>query len=122
VAAIVDQLNVEAADGGGFAKHVCLELTGPIPGRLPAHCRIKRKDQPAASPGLNRGPKRFDLVDKAIDFGARGRSASLRWRLALHLARRRATPGAVIAHHGGLKPVPQPQLKVALPGKARNGW
>jgi hypothetical protein len=31
-------------------------------------------------------------------------------------------PGAVIVHHGDLKPILQPQLKVALPGKARNGW
>ncbi len=65
--AIIDKLNVEAADRRGLAEHVGLELAGAIPGRLPAHRGIERKDQPAALAGLGhrRRTERFDLIEKA---------------------------------------------------------
>jgi hypothetical protein len=37
----------------------------------------------AALPGFDRRTKRLDLTDKAIDFGARGRSGSRRRRITL---------------------------------------
>src|SRR5690242_17332319 len=41
---VVDQLDIEAADGRRFAKHVCLQPACGVPQRLPAHGRIERKD------------------------------------------------------------------------------
>ena len=50
-AAIIDELDIEPAGGGRFAKHIGLQPTGAIPGRLPAHGGIQRKNQPAALTG-----------------------------------------------------------------------
>src|SRR6185312_14458083 len=44
----IDELDVEAAGAGRGAKHVGLQRAGRVPGRLPAHGGVERKDQPAA--------------------------------------------------------------------------
>src|SRR5215831_7857726 len=44
----INELDVEAADTGRFAEHIHLKFACGVPGRLPAHCGVKRKNQPAA--------------------------------------------------------------------------
>ena len=63
--AIIDQLDIEATDRGGFAKHVGLQPACRVPQRLAAHGRIERKDQPTPPAGLVRGSKDLTLLRKA---------------------------------------------------------
>ena len=42
------ELHVEAAEPFRDVEHAALEFGGEVPGRLPAHRRIEREDQPAA--------------------------------------------------------------------------
>src|SRR3546814_13057483 len=48
-AAIEDELNVDAADGVRGLEHLRLDVTGAIPGGLPAGARVRRED-PAPAP------------------------------------------------------------------------
>ena len=62
-AAEIEELDVEPADRLGFQEHVRLQPAGGVPGRLPAHGGVERKDQPATAPGRRtrartRGPWR----------------------------------------------------------------
>ena len=80
-AAIIDQADVETAERGRLAKHVGLQRAGHVPGRLPAHGRIEREDQPA--PGARRMRRhRARLGDEGGDV-LRGGRLRLRQRPAL---------------------------------------
>ena len=89
--AIIDELDIEAADGGGFAEHVGLQPARGVPGRLPAHGGIEREDEAAAFAGHGRRAERVDTAQEGIDLGAGGRGRS-----------RRVMIGAVFAHRGTL--------------------
>jgi hypothetical protein len=67
-AAEIDELNVEAAYARRLAEHVRLQGAGGIPGRLAAHCRVEREDQPAAMPGCSRRAESAYLFNKGFDF------------------------------------------------------
>jgi hypothetical protein len=64
-------LKIESADGGRFAKHLRLKLTRLVPGRLPAHRRVEREQEPPAVTALNCRIKRASLAEKRVDVGAR---------------------------------------------------
>ena len=114
-AAIIDELDIEAADGGGFAEHVGLQPAGGIPGRLPAHGGVEREDQPAALAGLGRWAERVDPAQEGIDLGAGGRRRSRRCDRSGRSACDRTADLAL----GWLcRPTGH---KVALTGMARNG-
>ena len=49
VAAVIDELHIETADGGDGFEHLRLQLRSRVPRRLPARGRVERKDQPAAN-------------------------------------------------------------------------
>src|SRR5215472_4399964 len=70
---IIDELDVETADGRRFPEHLGLQLTGLIPCWLAAHRGIEGKDQPATAPAFSARAKRFDLVEKTINLRARRR-------------------------------------------------
>jgi hypothetical protein len=82
-AAIVDELNVKAADIRGCAEHLSLQLAGVVPCRLAAHRRVEREDQPPAPACCSVWPQRPDLIEKTIDFSARRR----RWECIGPIAR-----------------------------------
>ncbi len=88
--AIIDELDIEAADGGCFAEHVGLQTARGIPGRLPAHGGIEREDKAAALAGHDSGAERVNAVQEGINLGTGGRSRS------------RRVIGAVFAHRGTL--------------------
>ena len=48
-----DELKDAFADGGRFAEHLRLKLTRLVPGRLPAHRRVEREQEPPAVTALN---------------------------------------------------------------------
>ena len=48
VAAVVDELHLQAARLRRGVEHRPLQLAGEVPGRLPAHRGVEREDQPAA--------------------------------------------------------------------------
>src|SRR5262245_26317246 len=64
----IDELNVETAYARRLAEHVRLQSAGGIPGRLAAHCRVEREDQPAAMPGCSRRTESAHLLNKGFDF------------------------------------------------------
>ena len=74
--AVIDQLHIESADRGGFAKHVGLQPAGRVPQRLAAHGGVERKNQPPALSGLRRRSERAHLVEKSVDL-LRARSLAL---------------------------------------------
>src|SRR5215208_1300542 len=47
-AAVIDELHIETADRRRLPEHVGLQPAGGVPGRLPAHGGVERKDEPAA--------------------------------------------------------------------------
>ena len=88
-AAEINQLDIEPADAGRFAEHVGLQGAGRIPGRLPAHGGIERKDQPPALAIRGRGPERAHAFDERVNLRPRG-------------DRRRGVLGAILAHGSSL--------------------
>ena len=68
---VIDELKIESADAGRFAKHFSLKLTGLVPGRLPAHCGVEREDEPASLAGFDYGIERSNLAQKRVNVGAR---------------------------------------------------
>ena len=60
----IGKLDAEAAGLGDGIEHLALQRTGEIPGRLPAHRRIQRQDQPA---GIGRRRQRASAADKCVD-------------------------------------------------------
>ena len=65
-AAEIDELHVEPAEVGGDLKHPRLQALGEIPGRLPAHRRVEREDQPAAPDATGAGALRAASTKAAI--------------------------------------------------------
>jgi hypothetical protein len=94
----IHELHVEPADRARFAEHLALQPAGGIPGRLPAHGGIERKDQPAALAGFDRGRKRAGTLQECIDLGTRRR----RGRLVVCPAR----DWCLVAFRRHLEPVP----------------
>ena len=87
---VIDELKIESADGGRFAIHFCLKLTRLVPGRLPAHGRVERKDEPPARAGWRRFWCALQIVQKRIDLGGGLRRFAARRQLL------------VVAAHAGL--------------------
>ena len=66
----VNTLDSAVKAGGRFAEHLGLQHAGLIPGRLPAHGRIKRKNQPSAPAGLDRRVERVDASEERLKLRA----------------------------------------------------
>src|SRR5581483_9806089 len=68
----VYELDVEPAEARRFAKHVRLQGTGHIPGRLTAHGCIERENKPAAPTRGRSRAQRAHLIEKGGYLGLRG--------------------------------------------------
>ena len=69
VAAVVAKLNIEAAERGGFAEHVALDLAGAVPAGLAAGGGVHREHQPPAPSAVLAHRCRAQLVDEGVDRG-----------------------------------------------------
>ena len=87
-APVIDQLNLKAAMRGGRREHRGLKALRQIPGGLPAHRRIERKDQAAAPGRRRRGLARRgdELIDIRLRVGISDDGAAVRWALHGFLA------------------------------------
>src|SRR5262245_3847254 len=65
----INELNVEPANASRFLKHVGLQCACGVPGRLPAHSRIKRKEQTASGALRARRSERADAFKKRFNLG-----------------------------------------------------
>src|SRR4051794_36398719 len=52
--AVVEELDVEAAGPRRLIEHLGLQLTGNVPGRLPAHSGVKGEDKPTTATRIGR--------------------------------------------------------------------
>ena len=73
----IDELDRQAANRRGGAKHIGLQCAGEIPGRLAAHGGIKRDHQFTART-CGDGGHRIDGVEKGGDGGRPGSGNGLR--------------------------------------------
>lgn len=105
-----DKLHLEPAQARRLGEHVALDGAGAIPGRPPAHRRVEREDQPAASPGA-RSRMRREGREKSVDIiSSGGRSRGFARRAGhmlaivhrLKMAAKRARCKAAVGPRQGL--------------------
>jgi hypothetical protein len=96
-------LDVKTAHSCRLAEHLGLQLTGLIPCWLPTHRGVESKDQPPSPSCFDSWPKRFDLIEKTINFDARRRGRGRTGTIIQGCWTRRFI-GPVFAHRESLDP------------------
>jgi hypothetical protein len=69
-AAIVDQLDRQAAQAGDLAKHFSLQVTGHVPGLLAAHGGVEGEDEPPLLAGGERRRKGARTLHEGVNLVA----------------------------------------------------
>src|SRR5205085_1205014 len=71
-AAIIDELDIEAAERGGGLEHLALNAAGAVPGGLTAGSCIEREDQAATAAGRPHRRSALQIAQEGIDLGGTG--------------------------------------------------
>ena len=68
-AAVIDELDVEPAEGGGGLEHLALDAAGAVPCRFAARGGVEREDQPAAATGRPHRRRALQIAQEGVDLG-----------------------------------------------------